>query len=120
MPPEFFAAYGDGARAHRVSARLRLPPPGAEVAGAPWPIRRTDFDVFRHVNNANYWLPVEEWFAEKPDRPRPSRAEIEFGAGIDLGEPCVLRRERVGEIVSWWFEVDGEIRAAARVTLCGA
>ncbi len=119
LPDEFFDAYGDEIRAHRVSARLSLPSPGAAALAAPWSFRRTDFDVYRHVNNANYWVPVEEWLAEQPGRARPHRAEIEFGAGIDLGEQCDLRCDVGESLVSWWFEVGGEVRAAARVALRG-
>lgn len=120
LPDEFFAAYGDEIRGHRVSARLTLPPPGGVAPATPWSFRRTDFDVYRHVNNANYWVPVEEWLAEQPGRPRPHRAEIEFGAGIDLGDRCDLRCGVGDGTASWWFEVGGEVRAAARVTLLGA
>ena len=71
---EFFAVYGDAAArapgerpAHAAQARRRR-------RRAPWPLRRTDIDVYGHVNNANYWAAVEEWLGGAGRRPRDRRA----------------------------------------------
>ncbi|MGZ6998959.1 MAG: acyl-[acyl-carrier-protein] thioesterase [Acidimicrobiia bacterium] len=115
LPPEFFAAYGDGVRDHRVSARLTLPKPDVDAPATGWTWRRTDIDVFDHVNNANYWAPVEEWLGGAPHRVRA--AEMEFGAGIEPGEATTVAVAAAPGEATFWFCVDGDARATARLHL---
>ncbi len=75
LPPEFFEVYGDAVREHRVRARLTLPELDPGATRAPWPLRRTDIDVYRHVNNANYWAAVEEWLGGPGGRPSDRRRD---------------------------------------------
>jgi acyl-ACP thioesterase len=118
LPEGFRAAYG-AAATRRVPARLVLPDPPAEVATLPWQWRRTDFDLYRHVTNASYWLPVEEHLADRLGDRRITAAEIEFGAGIGHGETCVVAFDDVGAVATFWFLVAGRTRAAARVRFAG-
>jgi acyl-ACP thioesterase len=115
LPPEFFTVYGEAARAQRVSARLRLPRPTADAQRHPWPIRRTDIDVYGHVNNAAYWAAVEEWLGGPGHGRRISGATIEFGGGLDPRDDCDVAFLVTDHDVTWWFLVGDETRAAARV-----
>src|SRR4051812_39988114 len=72
LPPAFHEIWGDGAKARRVSARLRHEPPPAGSSAGSWPLRATDLDVIGHVNNAAYWAPVEQELAHR-GRPRVVR-----------------------------------------------
>ncbi|MGE0877213.1 MAG: acyl-ACP thioesterase domain-containing protein [Acidimicrobiia bacterium] len=66
LPPEFFECFAIPDERRSVSARLvHAPMPDdsandARVTRAPWPLRAADFDVLDHVNNAAYWVPVED------------------------------------------------------------
>jgi len=114
LPANFFDVYGEGPRAHKVSARLRHPAPPAEVKRRPWPVRITDFDVFGHVNNAIYWSAVEDELAEWLDGRRIGKCEIEFRAGIDPGDAPELAVDASDEL-ALWFMVADEVRASVRV-----
>jgi acyl-ACP thioesterase len=117
----FEAVYGEAAGGRRVSPRLRHapPPPGADVA--PWPLRVTDFDVLGHVNNAAYWMPVEEALARLAPKRRVARAEIEFRDGIEPGETVdvaeVMDASSGAGRLRCWLTVAGAVRASVVVDL---
>lgn len=115
LPPEFFAVYGDAVREHRVSARLTLPQPDPAAVRAPWPLRRTDIDVYGHVNNANYWAAVEEWLGGPGAGRRIDGATIEYGGGVAPDEQCDVAVHAEDTATTFWFLVGEETRAAARV-----
>ncbi len=117
LTPEFFAAYGDAVRAHKVSARLTHPAPPAGASRAGWPIRSTDIDVFGHVNNAIYWVPIEDHVEAVESDPRLTRATIEFGGGIDPGEQCDLVTDVSGDELAMWFMVGDDVRASVRAEI---
>lgn len=117
LPPEFFAAYGDGVRARKVSARLTHPGPPDAASRCTWALRPTDFDVLGHVNNAVYWGAVEGVLAERLRSRRVARAEMEFRAGVDPGEVAELVVEEAGSRVGAWFLVGDEVRASVQVDL---
>jgi acyl-ACP thioesterase len=105
---EFLALYGASAAGRRAQTRFTLPGPD-ELGGSPWSFRATDVDRLGHINNAAYWVAVEDRW---PDRLRgPVRAALEYRRPIDLGEPVELLEARE----ALWLLVGGEIRAAAAV-----
>ncbi|MGZ6980051.1 MAG: acyl-[acyl-carrier-protein] thioesterase [Acidimicrobiia bacterium] len=114
LPANFFAVYGEGARAHNVSAKLKHPAPPPDAKRRPWPVRITDFDVFGHVNNAVYWSAVEDELPDWLDGRRVGHCEIEFKAGIDPGDVTELL-VHTGEALSLWFVVGDEVRASVVV-----
>ncbi len=114
LPPGFFEHYGDAA-ARRVSGRLSLAAPPDDADERAWPLRRSDFDVLDHVNNAIGFAAVEDELARRPDRRRLSSAEIEYRAPIDPGEEPRLASRWDDDALSCWLRVDGEVRVAARV-----
>ncbi len=116
LPPEFFVAYGDEIRAHKVSARLTHPAPPVDAPRAIFPLRTTDFDVFGHVNNAVYWVPVENALAPG-EGARITTATIEFGVGVLPGETCEVATIRTPDDLALWFLVGDDVRASIRVEL---
>jgi len=83
-----FAIYGTAATGRRIPTRLRHadPPPGA--AARPWPLRATDVDVLRHVNNAVSLAAVEDLLRDLgvDDAPAPWTVEVEYRAAIEPGD----------------------------------
>ncbi len=91
LTPEFMALFGESAGGRTVRARLLHPSPPTGATRRPWPLRTTDYDLLDHVNNAIYWVPVEEVLANRPDLlSAPVRAEVEFPAPIDRGDSVEL------------------------------
>ena len=115
LPSEFFAAYGERVREHKVSARLIHPDPPAGCDREGFALRSTDFDVFGHVNNAAYWVPVEEFMAGEGSGRRITGATIEFGAGVDPGDRCELVSVTTAGEHRVWFMVGDDVRASLRV-----
>jgi acyl-ACP thioesterase len=113
----FFEHYGDVSNGRRVSGRLRLPPPSDGLTSRPWPVRTTDFDVLRHMNNAAYWEAVEDELARLAPGSIPASAELEHRAAIEAGEPVEVRSVIDSDRLSLWLTVGGETRAAAQVVL---
>ena len=104
----FLAIYEASAEGRRASTRLKLPGPPAGVTVTPWTLRSTDIDQLGHVNNAAYWIAVEEQL----ELTSPHRAVLEYRQPLDLGDAVELRRS--GEEL--WFVVGSDVRAAAALT----
>ncbi len=118
LPVGFEAVYGEAAGDREASQRLRLPGPSssATASGAapvPWPVRATDFDVLGHVNNAAYLHALEEVLAARTSRhARIHQVEVEWRAGIELGDRLELAAADTGPELRVWLLADNEVRAA--------
>jgi acyl-ACP thioesterase len=104
----FLSIYGAAAEGRRASTRLELPPPRTSAVAAPWSLRSTDIDQLGHVNNAAYWIAVEEHF----DLTAPHRAVLEYRQPLDLDDAVALRQDDD----ALWFVVGDAVRAAAALT----
>ncbi|MFZ0042064.1 MAG: acyl-ACP thioesterase domain-containing protein [Solirubrobacteraceae bacterium] len=98
---EFEVQKYTGSVAHRrVTARLRHPAPGTFDGGASWTFRATECDIADHVNNAAYWLPLEEELLTSRDL-ECIDVEMEYRAPAQPGTKRVLangaRRWIVGD-----------------------
>jgi acyl-ACP thioesterase len=113
----FFDRYGEAAGGRRISGRLRLPPPSDGLTTRPWPVRTTDFDLLRHMNNSAYWHAVEDELARLVPGSVPVNAELEHRAAIEPDDPVELGSTLEDEKASMWLTVRGETRAAAHVSL---
>jgi acyl-ACP thioesterase len=113
----FFDNYGAAAAGRKVSGRLSLPPPPAEAHKRPWPIRASDFDLLRHVNNAAYWYAVEDEMARLVRGRDPVSAVLEHRAALEPDDQVELRSLVDGDTLAVWLTTDGETRSAARVEL---
>ena len=113
----FFDHYSTAAAGRKVSGRLSLPHPPADAHVRSWPVRATDFDLLRHVNNAAYWFAVEDELARLAPARVPVRAELEHRAAIEPGEPVEVRSKIDDDVLSVWLTVRGETRSAAQLHL---
>jgi acyl-ACP thioesterase len=111
----FLEHYGEAAAGRKVSGRLSLPQPPAEAHGRPWPIRASDFDLLRHVNNAAYWYAVEDEMAFLTQRRVMGTAVREHPAALELDDQVELRSLVDGDTLAVWLTTDGETRSAAQV-----
>lgn len=110
LPAEFFEHWGTSAGDRKVTARLSHPGPPADApAERMWPLRRTDFDIVGHVNNAAYWEAVEELLAVGP-----GTWEIEFRDEIPRDTTTV---DVIVEGSAVWWTTGGRVHASARVRL---
>jgi len=112
LDERFLETYGPSAAGNRARTRFTLPAPDA-FDGERWSFSATDVDRLGHVNNAAYWVPVEDRWASRLDR--PVRAIMEYRQPVDVGEPTapVEGRDHL------WLVVGDEIRAAAAVLPAG-
>jgi acyl-ACP thioesterase len=121
LPDWFVGTYGPAARGRTVSARQQLPRPPEGARSRPWPLRHTDLDVLGHVNNAATWAAVEDELGERGLV--PGRAELEYGAAIEHGDPVELlsaaEPDGGADDLLLWLTVDADVRASARVTPAG-
>jgi acyl-ACP thioesterase len=107
LDDRFLEIYGVSAAGRRAPTRFTLPAPDG-LHGEPWRFRATDVDRLGHVNNAAYWVPLEERWAGRLDP--PLRAVLEYRQPIDLEDPVELVEH--GDLV--WLAAAGEVRSAAR------
>lgn len=88
----------------------------AGVVEAPFPLRFTDIDPMRHLNNTVYLQAVEGLLAAHADlRAAPHRMIIEYLRPILAGAALVTRSRRDEDGLGVWFLVDGVEHARARV-----
>jgi acyl-ACP thioesterase len=109
LPPAFIGLYGASAGGRSVATRFTLPPP-PEAPGDSWALRATDIDRLGHVNNAVYWIPVEERFGAAA-----GRVELEYRKPVDLNDDVRV----VAAAGGLWMTVGGEARAAAAILRAG-
>ena len=100
--------YG-GMPSRKVSARLRHPTPETAEAEAEWTFRATECDIADHINNAAYWLPLEEELLAGDD-PEQLDVEIEFRTPAQPGVKRVLHNGRYRWIVGDGDELHASIR----------
>jgi acyl-ACP thioesterase len=91
LPEEFHALFGPAAGGRVVRARLQhAEAPTVVSSRDTFALRFADFDVLRHVNNAAYWVVVEEELARRRELRAPLRTELEHrvpigpGAGVEI------------------------------------
>lgn len=107
----FFDLYGPSAGGKQAAAKLVLGMPSAPVVGSgrPWPLRRSDFDAWAHVNNAIAWAAVED--AVQIDATDSVVALLEHHAPIASGSEPLLATERDGnEWTVWLLDPGGAAR----------
>lgn len=84
-------------------------------------LRITDFDPFKHLNNAAYLEIVEDELVDHPDLVnRPHRAVIEYLRPIAPDTPITVRRTRDGDRLLMWILTpadDGSLAVASTVSV---
>ena len=78
-------------------------------------LRFVDVDAMGHVNNAVYWIPLEERFARDGVTPAtPCRGEAEYRQAIEAGDRVHVLADDGADSSAHWF-VDDEARVKASV-----
>ena len=141
LDQRFFAVYGQTPQSRTVPSRLRLPArppaettsrPPAETTSRPpsettsrrWPLRRADFDVLGHVNNAVAWVALEEQVAAHGSARSIVRAQVEYRQAIgssDAGDPTdadptelnVVSLNQDGVVGAWIVDGSGGLEGTA-------
>ena len=94
---------------------------GASADDREHVLRSTDFDPFKHLNNAAYLEAIEDELVEHPDLvDAPHRVVIEYLRPIVPGTRLVLRRVREDDRLTVWLMMPGtgdELVVAASVVV---
>ncbi|CAA0130757.1 putative protein [Mycolicibacterium vanbaalenii] len=99
---------------HRLKWSPWLENPAAQDETMPFPLRRTDIDIFEHVTNTAYWHAIHEVIALVPDVCTPPyRAVVEYRRPIKYGEDITVGWSRHGDDVQIALAVGDDVRAAA-------
>jgi len=109
----FLGLYGEAAQGRAADAKLLVPAEVPPVAHRrPWPLRRSDFDVLQHVNNAAYWEALEELLGDDGAIDGPLTAVVEHRQAVAPGEEVELCStvDVVGR--GWWVVTDQLVAAA--------
>ncbi len=111
LDERFLDVYGESASGRRAPTRFTLPSPG-QADGVRWRFRPGDVDRLGHVNNAAYWVPLDELWKDADVAVQLHRFQsiLEYRQPIDVEDAVVLVED--GRFA--WLLVDGEVRAAAR------
>lgn len=109
----FSDRFGSAAGGRTVRARLWHSAPPGHATVRPWVLRRSDFDVLGHVNNAVSWEPVEDELARAARGRRLVGAEIEYRSPVDPGDELTLHSAVDERRVSCWLTCRGEVRTSA-------
>ena len=116
VPAGFQDLYGESAQGRKVRPTLFHQDPPPEAVEQPWTFRAADIDLLDHVNNAVYWVPLEERFSAAGRSPAmPSRGEAEYRQAIEPGDRVRVLTDDTAERRAHWF-VDDEDRVKASVT----
>lgn len=92
VPADVVDILGASAGGRDVNARLLLRDKlfdESSVETSPWPLRFADFDAVGHMNNAAYWVIVEEFLAAHRDVRAPLRAVVEHVVQVEPGQEPV-------------------------------
>ncbi|MGH9302057.1 MAG: acyl-[acyl-carrier-protein] thioesterase [Acidimicrobiales bacterium] len=112
---DFHEIYGEAAEGRHIRARLTHSDPPTGTTGRPFELRSTDLDVLDHVNNAVFWVGVEEELARRAVKGPRGRAEVEYRAPV-LGTDAVrLESTLDSNLLRLWFVVDDQVKASAVV-----
>lgn len=109
-----FDALASMADEHRLRWRSMNPepaPPEAECSAADrvHVLRSTDFDPFKHLNNAAYLEAIEDELTAHSDLlDVPHRMVIEYLRPVTPGMEITLRRKRIDDCLFVWMLIDSD------------
>ncbi|MFT3900929.1 MAG: thioesterase [Gordonia sp. (in: high G+C Gram-positive bacteria)] len=108
---------------HRLRWKAMNPEKAPDAGSAPdreHVLRATDFDPFKHLNNAAYLEVLEDELIDHPDLVEgPHRMIIEYMRPIQPGHRLMIRRLRDGDTLTLWMlmDDDGEQKVAATMSV---
>ncbi len=109
---QFADTYLQAAQGRSIDSRLRLPkrPPESDVHEMPWRFRRSDHDVFDHVNNASYLSVLEEALGGHAP-PFPLEVHIDWHKPSTCDEVFRVVEAVTDRDMCMWLMVDDDVRA---------
>ena len=115
-----FDPYREAASDRRVKARFVVPGPPEGLGGSrPWPLRRSDIDLFHHVNNVVAWTATEEEALRSAPATAISWGQVEYRRAIEADEtPTISGITGDGQAAVWLLGADGVPSVAARFGWC--
>lgn len=116
LSDECIARFGSTTDNHRLRWRPWLTDPIVDGKETPFPLRRTDIDLFEHVNNTIYWHGILEILGARPDlAASPHRVVLEYRSPIKFGETVTIHSAERDDSIRMNFVVGQDVRAAALV-----
>jgi acyl-ACP thioesterase len=105
LPEDFLQMVDEASAGRKIRASLMvgrsLPPldaPGA--TSEAWPVRFADMDAVGHMNNASYWIALEEYLSTHSDARRaPLHATVEHHLAVDPGDEVRIVTQDLGDRV---------------------
>ncbi|PXW35161.1 acyl-[acyl-carrier-protein] thioesterase [Nocardia sp. 348MFTsu5.1] len=80
-------------------------------------LRATDFDPFKHLNNAAYFAAVEDELVDHEDLVKgPHRVVIEYLRAIEPGATVTIQRRRESDQLQMWLREGDQVSATVTVT----
>ncbi len=112
LPNDFLRIVEHSSGGRKISAKLtigkHLPPLSEDQSMAtPWPVRFTDMDAVGHLNNAAYWIALEEYLSTHGSRREPLQATIEHHLAIDPGDRVRIFTDEIDDRVVLRHVLDG-------------
>jgi acyl-ACP thioesterase len=107
---EELAVWAESAAGRRVTARLHHPGPQTAQKRLRWRFRGSECDFADHVNNAAYFVPLEEELLQEAE-PASIDVEIEYRSPAQPGEKAVVR----DGARRWIVSPEGETHASLLV-----
>jgi acyl-ACP thioesterase len=110
VPADVVDILGASAGGRDVNARLLLRDKlfsESSVETSPWSLRFADFDAVGHMNNAAYWVIVEEFLAAHRDVRAPLRAVVEHVVQVEPGQ------EPIRHIASGYDDLELQLRVGS-------
>ncbi|MHB1089818.1 MAG: acyl-[acyl-carrier-protein] thioesterase [Ilumatobacteraceae bacterium] len=112
LPSDFLPIVEQVSGGRRISAKLtigkHLPPLSDDPSMVvPWPVRFTDMDAVGHLNNASYWIALEEYLSTHSSRRAPLHATVEHHLAIDPGNQVRIFTDEIDDRVVLRHVLDG-------------
>lgn len=112
LPSDFLPIVEQASGGRKISAKLAIgkhlsPLREDQSAMTPWPVRFTDMDAVGHLNNASYWIALEEYLSTHGSRRAPLHATVEHHLAIDPGNQVRIFIDETDDCVILRHVLDG-------------
>lgn len=123
LPEDFFAVVHETSGGRKIRANLTigksLPALDDEQPTVEeWQVRFADMDAVGHLNNASYWIALEEYLSKHSGKRAPLHAVVEHHLPIDPGQHVQIVTQELSERTVLRHVVNtGEIAAVTQLVL---
>ncbi len=121
LPPDFLPLVEQSSGGRKVSAKLIIgkglePIDDSKSIASDWPVRFTDMDAVGHLNNASYWIALEEYLSTRRTLRAPFHATIEHHLAIDPGDKVrIFTDEFADRVVLRHVLENGDVAAVTQL-----